>query len=258
MPPLDSREPACFPAVPSPSEEERAGLILEHMPQVALIARKIHAHIQGRVDYEDLVSAGTLGLIAAIDRFDPARQLKLKTYAEHKIRGAILDSLRSLDGVGRDDRKIAKQIAAATGELEQELSRPPTQDEIAQKVGITPLECSEALTAAAASKPLSLDCKIASKDGDATFADVTPDRASLSPERRFEEAEVHRLVSEAVAYLPSIAQRVMVLHYSHGLTLRKIAPILEMSEWQVQDLRRKAILELRNHLAFAGLISSVA
>ena len=258
MPPLDSREPACFPAEPPPSEDERARLILEQMPHVTLIARKIHAHIQGRVDYEDLVSAGTLGLIAAIDRFDPARQLKLKTYAEHKIRGAILDSLRSLDGVGRDDRKRAKQIAAATGELEQELRRPPTQDEIAQKMGISPLECSEALTAAAASKPLSLDCKIASKDGAVTFAEVTPDRTSLSPERRFEEAEVHRLVSEAVAHLPSIAQRVMLLHYSHGLTLRKIAPILEMSEWQVQDLRRKAILELRNNLASAGLISSAA
>src|SRR5580693_8191822 len=117
--------------------EERERLILEHLPQVRLIARRIHERLPESVNLDDLISTGTLGLIAAIDRFDPRHNVKLKTYAEYKIRGAILDSLRGLDWAPRQQRKRSKQIEAAIAVAEQRLHRAPTEEEIAQQLKLT-------------------------------------------------------------------------------------------------------------------------
>src|SRR6202165_527284 len=117
--------------------EERERLIIEHLPQVRLIARRIHERLPESVSLDDLVSTGTLGLIAAIDRFDPAHKVKLKTYAEYKIRGAILDSLRGLDWAPRQQRKRAKQIESAISVIEQRLQRMPGEEEIAAHLGLT-------------------------------------------------------------------------------------------------------------------------
>src|SRR5947208_927072 len=117
--------------------EERERLILEHLPQVRLIARRIHERLPDSVNLDDLISTGTLGLIAAIDRFDPKHNVKLKTYAEYKIRGAILDSLRGLDWAPRQQRKRSKQIEAAIASAEQRLHRAPSEEEIAAELGLT-------------------------------------------------------------------------------------------------------------------------
>src|SRR5579863_6256149 len=119
------------------AESERERLILEHLPQVRLIARRIHDRLPESVSLEDLISTGVVGLIAAIDRFDPSQNVKLKTYAEYKIRGAILDSLRGLDWAPRQQRKRAKQIEAAICAAEQRLHRSPTEEEIAAELGQT-------------------------------------------------------------------------------------------------------------------------
>src|SRR6202795_2851051 len=116
--------------------DERERLILEHLPQVRLIARRIHERLPESVNLDDLMSTGTLGLIAAIDRFDPRHNVKLKTYAEYKIRGAILDSLRSLDWAPRQQRKRSKQIEAAISSAEQRLHRSPSEPEIAEQLGL--------------------------------------------------------------------------------------------------------------------------
>src|SRR5579859_7378949 len=116
--------------------ENRERLILQHLPQVRLIARRIHERLPESVNLEDLVSTGTLGLIAAIDRFDPKHNVKLKTYAEYKIRGAILDSLRGLDWAPRQQRKRSKQIESAICAAEQKLHRVPTEEEIASQLDV--------------------------------------------------------------------------------------------------------------------------
>src|SRR6202163_862220 len=116
--------------------EERERLILEHLPQVRLIARRIHERLPESVNLEDLISTGTLGLIAAIDRFDSEHNVKLKTYAEYKIRGAILDSLRGLDWAPRQQRKRVKQIESAIAAIEQRVHRAPTEDEIARELNL--------------------------------------------------------------------------------------------------------------------------
>src|SRR5258706_11671297 len=116
---------------------ERERLILEHLPQVRLIARRIHERLPESVSLEDLISTGIVGLISAIDRFDTSHNVKLRTYAEYKIRGAILDSLRGLDWAPRQQRKRAKQIEAAISRAEQRLYRTPTEEEIADQLGLS-------------------------------------------------------------------------------------------------------------------------
>src|SRR5580698_4001806 len=118
-------------------EDERERLILEHLPQVRLIARRIQERLPENVSLDDLVSTGVIGLISAIDNFDPAQNVKLRTYAEYKIRGAILDSLRGLDWAPRQKRRRSKQIEAAIAKAEQRLQRAPNEDEIAAQLEIT-------------------------------------------------------------------------------------------------------------------------
>src|SRR5437763_9448186 len=119
------------------SPEEREQLILEHLPQVRLIARRIHERLPESVSLDDLVSTGVVGLISAIDRFDASHNVKLKTYAEYKIRGAILDGLRGLDWAPRQQRKRSKQIEAAIARAEQKLHRMPREEEIAAELNVS-------------------------------------------------------------------------------------------------------------------------
>src|SRR3954471_20484710 len=119
------------------NEDERERLILEHLPQVRLIARRIQERLPENICLEDLISTGVLGLISAIDNFDPSHKVKLKTYAEYKIRGAILDSLRGLDWAPRQKRRQAKQIEAAISAAEQRLQRAPGEEDVAEQLGIT-------------------------------------------------------------------------------------------------------------------------
>src|SRR5271169_5167931 len=119
------------------SDEERERLILEHLPQVRLIARRIQERLPESISLDDLVSTGVIGLISAIDNFDSSHNVKLKTYAEYKIRGAILDSLRGLDWAPRQKRRRSKQIEAAISRAEQLYQRLPTEDEIAAQLKIS-------------------------------------------------------------------------------------------------------------------------
>ncbi len=123
--------------ISEPADKKRERLILEQLPQVHLIARRLHDRLPESVCFDDLVSSGVLGLIAAIDNFDQAFGVKLKTYAEHKIRGAILDSLRGIDWASRHRRKKSKNIEAAVATVQQRLQRAPTEDEIATELGLT-------------------------------------------------------------------------------------------------------------------------
>src|SRR5882762_2522639 len=127
----------CYPVCEAMTEDERERLILEHLPQVRLIARRIQERLPESVSLDDLISTGVIGLISAIDHFDPTHNVKLKTYAEYKIRGAILDSLRGLDWAPRQKRRKSKQIEAAIAIAEQRLQGPPPEEEIAAELGIT-------------------------------------------------------------------------------------------------------------------------
>ena len=121
--------------------DEREHMILDHLPQVRLIARRIHERLPESVSLDDLISTGTVGLISAIDHFDPIHNVKLKTYAEYKIRGAILDSLRGMDWAPRQQRKRVKMIEAAISAIEQRLHRAPSEEEIAKELALSSGQC---------------------------------------------------------------------------------------------------------------------
>src|ERR1017187_2770573 len=136
---------AFYSTVPTLEAEERERLILDHLSNVRWIAMRIHEKIGGAVGLEDLISSGGIGLINAVDSFDPKFNVKLKTYAEHKIRGAILDSIRGMDGIPAHKRKNLKHIQATIGALEQRLQRAPEEEEIAAEMGISLHAYQEAL-----------------------------------------------------------------------------------------------------------------
>lgn len=240
-------EPGVIPEkyVLTPAERERR--ILEHLPQVRLIARRIHERLPESVSIDDLISTGIVGLISAIDRFDPIHQVKLKTYAEYKIRGAILDSLRGLDWAPRQQRKRAKQIEAAIAVAEQRLKRAPTEDEIAAQLGLSMAEYHEWLVDIRGVNLGSLEASSGEDDGRDLLKYIS-DKEENWPSRLVERAELERLLVEAIDRMPAIEKTVLSLYYQEELTLREIAKIVGLHESRISQLKSQALLRLRTYL----------
>ncbi len=228
--------------------EERERLILEHLPQVRLIARRIHERLPESVNLDDLVSTGVVGLISAIDRFDITLNVKLKTYAEYKIRGAILDSLRGLDWAPRQQRKRAKQIEAAISQAEQRLHRTPTEDEIAQQLGLTLEEYHEWLVEVRGLNLGSLESSAPEEDSSRDLLRYVSGDEEELPSRLLERSELQRLLAEAIAKMPDIEKTVLSLYYYEEMTLREISRIVHLHESRISQLKSQAILRLRSYM----------
>ncbi len=236
--------PYCQPAGTATDAEERERLILEHLPQVRLIARRIHDRLPGNVSLEDLVSAGIVGLIAAVDQYDAGHNVKLKTYAEHKIRGAILDSLRGLDWAPRQKRKKAKQIEFAISRAEQRLHRTPGEDEIAAEMGIELEEYHRWLVEVQGLNLGSLEYTAENGEGQSLLAYLADDSGQL-PSRLLERAQLEKLLSEAIRRMPPMERTVLGLYYLEELTLREISEVVDLHESRISHLKSQAILRLR-------------
>jgi len=228
-------------------EEERERLILQHLPQVRLIARRIQERLPENISLEDLVSTGVLGLISAIDNFDPRFNVKLKTYAEYKIRGAILDSLRGLDWAPRQKRRKAKQIETAINQAEQRLKRSPTEEEIAFELGVTLDEYHGWLVETRGLNIASLEYASGESSGD--LLRYIADGQDNSPSSLLERAELERLLAAGIDGIPEIERTVLSLYFREELTLREIAQVVNLHESRISQLKSQAILRLRSHLA---------
>lgn len=227
--------------------QRRERLILAHLPQVKLIARRIHKHLPGSVSLDDLVSTGTLGLIAAIDRFDPNQNVKLKTYAEYKIRGAILDSLRGLDWAPRQQRKKVKQIERATFIVEQRVHRTPVEDEIAAELKLSIEEYHGWLIETRAVNLGSLETASSDEDGHDLLKYISDDQENW-PLQLLEKSELQRLLAEAMGKMPKTERIVLNLYYYQDFTLREIAKIIKLHESRVSQLKSQAIQRLNGNL----------
>ncbi|MBV8070993.1 MAG: FliA/WhiG family RNA polymerase sigma factor [Acidobacteriaceae bacterium] len=227
--------------------EQREQLILEHLPQVRLIARRIHERLPGSVSLDDLISTGVLGLIAAIDRYDASHEVKLKTYAEYKIRGAILDSLRGLDWAPRQQRRRSKQIEAAISALEQELHRTPSEDEIAKHLGLSIADYQEWLTDIRGLTLGSLENAGNDEEG-GDLLRYLADSDEQWPSHILERAELQRLLAESLEKMPAIERTVLSLYFYEEMTLREIAKIVDLHESRISQLKSQAILRLRSQL----------
>lgn len=226
---------------------DREQLILDHLPQVRLIARRIHERLPGSVSLDDLVSTGIVGLIAAIDHFDPKMNVKLKTYAEYKIRGAILDSLRGMDWAPRQQRKRVKEIEKTIGVLEQRLQRAPSEEEIATELNLSMQEYHEWLIDVRGINLGSLEGSGNDEEGRDLLRFVS-DNEENWPSRLLERSELERLLTEAIERMPYVERTVLSLYYHEELTLREIAKVVKLHESRVSQLKSQAILRLRSNL----------
>lgn len=232
------------------SAEEREQLILEHLPQVRLIARRIHDRLPESVSLDDLISTGIVGLISAVDRFDSSHNVKLKTYAEYKIRGAILDSLRGLDWAPRQQRKRSKQIEAAISRAEQLLHRSPTEEEIAAQLGLTIEAYHEWLVDVRGLNLGSLESATPEDENNNSrdlLKYISGDEENW-PSRLLERSELQKLLAEAIGKMPEIEKTVLSLYYHEELTLREISKIVHLHESRISQLKSQSILRLRSYM----------
>jgi RNA polymerase sigma factor for flagellar operon FliA len=228
-------------------EDERERLILEHLPQVRLIARRIQERLPENISLDDLVSTGVVGLISAIDKFDPTQNVKLRTYAEYKIRGAILDSLRGLDWAPRQKRHRSKQIEKAISAAEQRLKRAPAEDEVAAQLEIPLEEYHEWLVEIRGLNIASLECAGGEQGQD--LLNYIPDTTDNLPSTLLERSELERLLAESIDEIPEMERTVLSLYYKEELTLREIAQVVHLHESRISQLKSQAILRLRGKLA---------
>jgi len=226
---------------------EREQLILDHLPQVRLIARKIHERLPESVSLDDLISTGVVGLISAIDNFDPGHNVKLKTYAEYKIRGAILDGLRGLDWAPRQQRKRSKMIEAAIASAEQKLHRVPAETEIAAELDISLEEYHGWLVEIRGLNLGSLETSAPTEDGQNLLKYIS-DSEEKWPSRLLERSALEQLLAEAIEKMPQIERTILSLYYREEMTLREIAKIVKLHESRVSQLKSQAILRLRSYI----------
>jgi RNA polymerase sigma factor for flagellar operon FliA len=225
----------------------REQLILDHLAQVNWIATRIHEKLPGNTNLEDLISIGIIGLINAIDNFDPTLNVKLKTYAEYKIRGAILDSVRGMDGIAPHKRKRLKLVQTAMSALEQRLQRAPSEEEIATELGIPHREYQEWLVELRGISIGSLDAPI-NEDDSRSLISYVADSEDNSPALILERSELQKLIQEGLEKLPGPERIVLDLYYRQGQNIREIAPILDVHITRISQIKAQAIIRLRNYI----------
>jgi RNA polymerase sigma factor for flagellar operon FliA len=220
---------------------------MDHLPQVRLIARKIYDRLPGHVNMDDLVSTGVVGLIAAIDRYEPAQGVKLKTYAEYKIRGAILDSLRGMDWAPRKQRQRAKQIQRAVAATQQRRQEAASEAEVAAEIGIPVEEYRHWATDAHAVRVGSLEQAQRDEPGSELIHFIKARTADL-PSEMLESAQLRELLACALERMPRTERTVLSLYYHEELTLREIARVLDVHESRVSQVKSQALARLRAFL----------
>jgi RNA polymerase sigma factor for flagellar operon FliA len=233
------------------SKELRDRLIVMYSPLVKYVAGRLGSGLPAHVDDGDLVSYGLLGLIGAIERYDPDRDIKFETYAISRIRGSIIDELRALDWVPRSVRSRAREIERAIGTLEAKLGRAPTDDEIAGKVGISLPELEEALADIARSSIAALDelWSVSGEGDQISLLDTLEDPGSVRPADALDDTELREILADAIARLPEREKLVITLYYYEELTLREIGEVLGVTESRISQLHTKAVLRLKSRLS---------
>jgi RNA polymerase sigma factor for flagellar operon FliA len=227
----------------------REGLILHYSALVKFVAGRLKAGLPRSVDPQDLVSYGTFGLIDAIDKFEPERGYKFETYAVNRIKGAILDELRALDWVPRSVRARAREIQRSLGELEHRLQRNPSDEELADYMGVPVETLQDRLGEISTLGIMALDDLLNPGERDsATMGDLLADPAAADPSGSFEREETRYLLVDAINRLSDRERLVVTLYYYEGLTLAEIGKVLTVTESRVCQIHTKAVMSLRNRL----------
>jgi RNA polymerase sigma factor FliA len=223
-----------------------------YSPLVKYVAGRMGSGLPAHVEESDLISYGLGGLISAIQRFDLSREIKFETYAITRIRGAIIDELRTLDWVPRSVRARARQFERVNMKLEAKFQRAPNDEEMAAELDVSVEEFQEALVQISNSTIVALDelWNVSDTSGDqVSLLDTLPDRRAPDPQSVVDESELRDRIADAIAALPEREKLVVALYYYENLTLREIGEVLGVTESRVSQLHTKAVLRLRSKLA---------
>jgi len=253
--------PAPVPTVsPSPAPEtesaeppepfdrsNREQIIKDYVPLVKFVAHRIASRLPSHVELDDLINSGILGLMDAIEKFEPARNIKFKTYAELRVKGAILDGLRDLDWVPRSLRRKKKDIEGAYHSLEQQFGRAATDEQVAVHLGITLEELHKNLDDL---KGVTLGTFVeVGEDGEGeSLISFVPDPDAEDPSQTFQASEIKEILRDAMEILPKKEKFVVQLYYFDELTMKEIGTLLNITESRVSQLHTKAMLRLRGKL----------
>ena len=234
----------------------RDRVVLEHLPLVKAIAVRVHENLPVHVDVDDLVHAGILGLFDAANKYNPEKQVVFSSYAKHRIKGAILDSLRQLDWASRDMRRRHKQVEAATRELSATLQRTPTEAEVAEKLGmdverwrVMMLDLRNVGLISASSR---------SNENEDLPAPDFPGKPESQPDSMCAREQLRSVLGDAMKKLPERYQRVVMLYYTKEMTMKEIGGILGINESRVSQIHKSALEKMHLVLQGNGITSSQA
>jgi RNA polymerase sigma factor for flagellar operon FliA len=232
------------------TQEEKDKLITEYAPLIKFIAQKIAVRLPSNIELDDLISAGVIGLMDAIDKWDPTRDNKFKTYAEFRVRGAILDELRAQDWVPRSIRDKAKLLDKTIQNLEAELGRTATEEEVAKAMNITIEEFHDLLNQVRPVSLLSIDeAQSFSNVDKKSILNILEGTKLNNPYVQLNMKTVKDVVTQAIEELPERQRLVLSLYYYEDLNLKEIGKVLRVTESRVSQLHAQAVSRLRNKLA---------
>jgi RNA polymerase sigma factor for flagellar operon FliA len=233
----------------------RERLVVAYSPLVKYVAGRTAAGLPPHVEEADLISYGLDGLVSAIERFDLGREIKFETYAITRIKGAIIDELRSMDWVPRSVRARTREIERAHAKLEHKLQRTPTDEELAAELGISGDELQDALIAISHSSIVALDelWSVSDSSGDqVSLMDTIEDPGAPDPAKALDVGDLKDRIADSIARLPEREKLVIALYYYENLTLREIGEVLGVTESRVSQLHTKAVLRLRSGMQEDG------
>ena len=235
----------------APGRPTRDPLIVHYSPLVKYVAGRVGIGLPGNVEQADLVSYGIFGLIDAIEKFDPGRGFKFETYAISRIKGAILDELRSIDWVPRSVRAKGRAVERAFSKLEAELKRSPTEAELADELEMTEGQLQTVLSQLSLTGVAALDEMLGDRSDATTLGDTIPDKGD-GPGALLEQVELRQQLAEAIERMPEREKIVLTLYYFENLTLAQIGEVLGVTESRVSQIHTKSVLQLRAELADVG------
>src|SRR6266481_3234796 len=227
---------------------ERDNLINETLPLIKHIAHRVATRLPANIEMRDLINAGVIGLLDAIEKFEPERNVKFKTYAEVRIRGAILDSLRNLDWAPRSLRKKSKDLERIYADLSQKLGRPATDEEVSEAMG-EDIEDFHALVEQLHGLTIGSFENVGDSEDSDNYINYYPDDGTNDPYVRFQSNELTALLAQAIDELPEKERLVLSLYYYEEFTMKEIGTLLGVNESRVSQLHTKATLRLRARLA---------
>lgn len=226
-------------------EQEREQRVLEHLPQVHYIARRIHDRLPAHVPLADLIQAGVVGLMDALAKYDARRSVQFDSYASFRIRGAILDSLREMDWGPRELRRKARRLQEATRQLENQLGRSAGENELAEVLGLSLQEFQSLL-----GELRGLDLAQLTTEGDDGPEVINiPTRDDESPYASCAREEIREVLAQAIATLPEKEQQVLSLYYQEELTMKEVGAVLGVGESRICQIHAMALVRLRSRLA---------